>query len=118
MDALKRAIEAALPKWLYRAITIPYHMLWALLSALWYGRPGKELTIIGITGTKGKSSVAEMLFAILSAAGHKTALAGTIRFAVGADSKPNLYKMTLPGRGFIQRFLARAVREVATHAIV
>ena len=118
MHWIHHGIEALLPRSVYRALTTPYHLLFAVLSAAWYQFPAKKLTIIGVTGTKGKSSVSEMLFAILSAAGHKTALAGTIRFAVGGESQPNLYKMTVPGRGFIQKFLARAVREDATHAIV
>lgn len=103
---------------LYRALTAPYHALWAYGAALWYGFPARKLTVIGVTGTKGKSSVTEMLFSILSAEGHKTALAGTIRFAVGEDSTPNLYKMTVPGRGFLQKFLADAVKKGATHAVI
>lgn len=103
---------------LRRTLLAPYHYLWALGSAVYYRFPAKKLTIIAVTGTKGKSSVAEMLFATLSAAGYKTALAGTIRFAIGEESRPNLYKMTLPGRGFIQQFLAEAVAKGATHAII
>jgi UDP-N-acetylmuramoyl-L-alanyl-D-glutamate--2,6-diaminopimelate ligase len=83
-----------------------------------YGLPARKLTVIGVTGTKGKSSVAEMLYTILMAAGHKTALAGTIRFAIGTESEPNRFKMTLPGRGYIQKFLARAVRSGATYAVI
>jgi UDP-N-acetylmuramoyl-L-alanyl-D-glutamate--2,6-diaminopimelate ligase len=101
-----------------RFILSPYHYLWAVLSAFWYDFPAKNMTVIGVTGTKGKSSVAEMLYVILTAAGYKTALAGTIRFAVGAESRPNLFKMTLPGRGFIQKFLAEAQNKGCTHAIV
>ena len=100
-----------------RTVLSPYHYAWALFSALWYGFPARKLTVIGITGTKGKSSVAEMLFDTLQSE-HKTALAGTIRFAIGEESKPNLYKMTLPGRGFIQKFLADAVKKGATHAVL
>jgi UDP-N-acetylmuramoyl-L-alanyl-D-glutamate--2,6-diaminopimelate ligase len=103
---------------LYRALLAPYHALWAYGSALWYGFPARKLTVIGVTGTKGKSSVTEMLFSILSSAGHTVALAGTIRFAVGEDSRPNLYKMTVPGRGFLQKFLADAVKKGATHAVI
>ncbi len=101
-----------------RTFLLPYHYLWALGSALWYGFPARSLIVIGVTGTKGKSSVAEMLHAILTLAGHKTALAGTIRFAIGGDSRPNLFKMTLPGRGFIQALLAEAVKEHCTHAVI
>ena len=105
-------------KHLRRTLLAPYHYAWAVLAALWYGFPARRLTVIGVTGTKGKSSVAEMLSAILSAAGNKTALAGTIRFAIGDESRPNLFKMTLPGRGFIQKFLAEAVEKNCTHAVV
>ena len=103
---------------LRRALLAPYHYAWALLAALWYDFPARRLTVIGVTGTKGKSSVAEMLYTIFTAAGYTTALAGTIRFALGPESRPNLFKMTLPGRGFIQRFLARALARGCTHAIV
>ena len=103
---------------LRRKLLTPYHYLWARLSAAWYGFPARRLTVIGVTGTKGKSSVAEMLHAILMVAGHTTALASTIRFAFGTESRPNLFKMTVPGRGFIQKFLAEAVAKECTHAVV
>ena len=103
---------------LRRAILSPYHYLWAIGSALYYGFPAKKLTVIGVTGTKGKSSVTEMLYTTLTATGAKTAVAGTIRFAIGSENRPNLFKMTLPGRGFIQKFLAEAVRKGCTHAVV
>ena len=103
---------------LRRTLLTPYHYAWAILAALWYRFPAEKMTVIGVTGTKGKSSVAEMLYAILTAEEHKTALAGTIRFAIGEDSRPNLFKMTLPGRGFIQKFLAEARDKKCTHAIV
>ena len=103
---------------LRRRLLAPYHYIWALLATLWYGFPAKRLTVIGVTGTKGKSSVSEMLYAILTAAEYETALTSTIRFATGSESRPNLFKMTLPGHGFIQKFLAEALAKKCTHAIV
>lgn len=118
METVKHFFESLLPRSAYRTLLLPYHFLWALLGAFYYGFPAKGLTIIAVTGTKGKSSVSEMLFAILAAAGHKTAIAGTIRFAIGDESKPNLFKMTVPGRAFLQKFLSQAVRKGATHAVL
>lgn len=99
-------------------ILLPYHALFALGSALWFGFPAKNLTVVVVTGTKGKSSVAEIINAGLEGAGYKTALAGTIRFKIGDESKPNLFKMTMPGRGFIQKFLRDAVTAGCTHAVI
>ena len=118
MGALKRFIEALVPRQLYRAIVRPYHFLITCAAALHYGFPAKKLTVILVTGTKGKSSVTEMLFATLRHAGIKAAVAGTIRFAINDETRPNLYKMTMPGRGFIQAFLAEAVAKGATHAVI
>lgn len=96
----------------------PYHFLLQWGSALLAGFPARHMVVIGVGGTKGKSTLSEMLFAILTEAGHTPALVGTIRFAIGATSEPNKKKMTMPGRGFIQRFLARARGAGATHAII
>lgn len=95
-----------------------YHGALALIMAVAYGFPAKKLIVIGVTGTKGKSTVAEMLFATLTDAGYKTALASTIRFAIGKESQPNLFKMTLQGRGFIQEFMKKALKANCTHMIV
>lgn len=115
---VKTLIRALLPSRAYQALVRPYHYLLALVAAVYYGFPARKLTVIGVTGTKGKSSVSDMLYAALQEAGYATATASTIRFAIKNESRPNLYKMTLPGRGFIQKFLAEAVKEGCTHAVV
>lgn len=95
-----------------------YHLAWAVGSARWYRHPSRRMSVVGITGTKGKTTTTEMLFAILREAGHTTAISNTIRFAVGEREERNLLKMTMPGRGFLQAFLARAAAEGATHAVI
>lgn len=118
MEALKRNIESILPRSIYRALLAPYHLAWTLLLAIRYHFPAKKLTVIAVTGTKGKSSVTEMLAACLTEAGHVVATSSTIHFRIGSETRPNLFKMTLPGRGFIQHFLAEAVQQGATHAVI
>lgn len=94
-----------------------YHFLLSFFSALISGFPSRKLFVIGITGTKGKSSVSEMMNAILEEAGYRTALANTIRFKIDKDSRRNLFKMTMPGRGFLQKFLHEAKQKDCTHVV-
>ena len=118
MGSLKRVVEFVLPRDLYRLLVAPYHLAWAVASALYYRFPARSLTVVLITGTKGKSSVTEMVAVILAEAGHVVAVSSTIHFAIGSDVRPNKFKMTLPGRGFIQKFLREAVDKGATHAVI
>ncbi|MES2225472.1 MAG: UDP-N-acetylmuramyl-tripeptide synthetase [Patescibacteria group bacterium] len=111
-------LKSILPDWLVRPLLPFYHRVLAFLLAFSYGFPARGLTVIGVTGTKGKSSVSDMLFTVLRHAGYAAAVAGTIRFAINDESEPNLYKMTMPGRGFIHSFLARARKAHCTHAVV
>ncbi|MDO8564665.1 MAG: UDP-N-acetylmuramyl-tripeptide synthetase [bacterium] len=103
---------------LIHILKLPYHYSLALLGAVIFGFPSRQLTVIAVTGTKGKSSVVELVGAILEEAGFKTASASTIHFKIGDKLERNLHKMTMPGRFFLQRFLRQAVRAGCTHAVI
>lgn len=49
----------------------------ALLSTAYFGRPAREMTMVGVTGTKGKTTTTHMIKAVLEAAGHKVGMIGT-----------------------------------------
>jgi len=95
-----------------------YHFLWALGSALWFGFPSHKITVIGVTGTKGKTTVTELLGKILEASGAKVAIANGLHFKIADREKPNLLKMTMPGRGKLQKFLAEAAAAGCRYAII
>jgi len=118
MESFKGLFEALLPRPLYRALVKPYHYFLSRSVASAHGFPAQKLKVIAVTGTKGKSSVVEMVAAILEEAGYRVAVSSTIHFRINGVTKPNLYKMTLPGHGFIQKFLAEAVEEKCDFAVV
>ncbi len=95
-----------------------YHYTLAIAGSIFYLFPSKKLFVIAVTGTKGKSSVVELVRSILAEAGYTVASASTIRFTIGQESERNLFKMTMPGRFFLQQFLRKAVRAGATHAVI
>lgn len=118
IDRIVRVLKKIVPEWLVRPLRPLYHRALSFVMAFSYDFPARSLTVIGITGTKGKSTTAEMVFSILRKAGHKTALLSTIRFAIEDDSEPNLFKMTLPGRGFAQAFMRKAIDAGCTHFVI
>ena len=111
-------IKHLIPRPLLRIIMPVYHFSLAFLGALIYRFPSQKLVVIGVTGTKGKTSTIEILNNILEAGGAKTAVLGTLRFKVGERNLRNLKKMSMPGRFFIQKFLRDAVDAGCTHAVI
>lgn len=109
MENTLRTIKKIIPRNIFSFFQPAYHFTLALLATLIYRFPSRSIKVVAITGTKGKTSTAEIVNAILEEAGYRTALAGTLRFKVGEDEERNLYKMTIPGRFFVQKFLRRAV---------
>ena len=118
MQRILLKIKKNIPQKLFKKIQPVYHYLLVIIGAIIYRFPSRKIKVIGITGTKGKTSTAEFVNAILEEAGKKTALAGTLRFKIGDKSQPNMYKMTMPGRMFIQRFLRNAVDAGCEYAII
>ncbi len=78
----------------------------ALMSAVFFGYPAeKDISVIGVTGTKGKTTTAYMIRSILEAAGHKTGVIGTIGVLIGEELVPT--DNTTPMSYDIQMYLRR-----------
>ena len=118
MNKILQILKKIIPTKIFEFFQPIYHYGMALLGALIYRFPSKKIKVVAVTGTKGKTSTVEFINAILEEAGFVTALAGTLRFKIRDESKPNMYKMTMPGRFFIQKFLRQAVDAKCDYAII
>ena len=110
MERFLFMLKKFIPRPVFDFFQPAYHWCLAMLSALWYRFPSREMKVVGITGTSGKTTTAEMLFRIFSEAGFKTATSNGLYFRILGASEPNLLKMTTPGRFRIQKFLRDAKR--------
>ncbi|WP_282924082.1 UDP-N-acetylmuramoyl-L-alanyl-D-glutamate--2,6-diaminopimelate ligase [Mediterraneibacter massiliensis] len=80
----------------------------ALMSAAYFGYPAEKLKIIGITGTKGKTTTTYMIKSILEGVGHKVGLIGTIEAIIGEKRIPAAN--TTPESYTIQQYFAQMVK--------
>jgi UDP-N-acetylmuramoyl-L-alanyl-D-glutamate--2,6-diaminopimelate ligase len=95
----------------------------ALLADAFFDHPSRALTLIGITGTNGKTTTSFLAESVLRAAGHRTGLIGTIQYRIGDEG--TAAGQTTPEAVELQSLLARmrgagvtaAAMEVSSHAL-
>ncbi len=95
----------------------------AAIAANFYGRPAEKLSLIGVTGTSGKTTTTKMIEAILDATGEPVGLIGTIEYRAGDERL--MADRTTPDAIVLQQWFAKmrdagvrqAVMEVSSHAL-
>ena len=90
----------------------------AWLAAAWYDFPARHLTVIGVTGTDGKTSTSNLLFAILRQAGLQVGLLSTIKAVIGLEEEPLALHVTTPEAPVVQSYLRRMVDAGLTHCVL
>jgi UDP-N-acetylmuramoyl-L-alanyl-D-glutamate--2,6-diaminopimelate ligase len=99
-------------------LRLGYHHFRAFLAALRFGFPARKLTVIGITGTDGKTTTVGMAAHILHEGGISCGALSTAFFRVRDSVEWNETQKTSPSPFIVQKFLRRLVREECTHAVL
>ncbi|MBD3281132.1 UDP-N-acetylmuramyl-tripeptide synthetase [Candidatus Uhrbacteria bacterium] len=95
-----------------------YHYILSHLAAVYYGHPSREMIVIGVTGTNGKTSTAYMIAKALEADGSKTGCTTTAIFKVADKEWLNNTKMTMLGRFQLQKLLRQMVTAGCKYAVI
>jgi UDP-N-acetylmuramoyl-L-alanyl-D-glutamate--2,6-diaminopimelate ligase len=88
------------------------------LAAAWHGFPSRQLVLIGVTGTDGKTTTASLIHSILLAAGLKAGLISTVNAVIGDETLDTGFHVTTPEAMDVQGYLARMVRAGLTHCVL
>ena len=90
----------------------------AQLAAAWYNKPAEKLVMIGITGTDGTTTTANLLHGILTSAGLATGMITTVNAVIGDRVQETGFHVTTPPAMQVQHYLAQMVEAGMTHCLI
>lgn len=111
---MKKLIKKFIPE----NLILFYHYLAARLAAVYYGFPSKKMIVVGVTGTKGKTSTVNFIWSCLRAAGEKAGIISTANIRINEKEFLNKYHMTMPGRFALQKLMAKMVKSGCRFCVV
>ena len=102
-----------------------YHLLQAVVALIIYGFPARKMTVIGVTGTDGKTTTSSIIYHILREAGVKAALITSVSAVIDGKSFSTGFHVTTPGSLALQKYIKKAqkagikylVLEVSSHGL-
>ena len=112
MKEIKRLIPIDNPFRLY------YHQAKWIVANMYYGNPSRDMVIIGVTGTNGKTTTTNLIASGLKSTGKKVFMFSTVNYRIGDTEYVNQTKFTSPDPFFLQKLLSEAQKEWCTHAVI
>lgn len=95
-----------------------YHLLVAIVANIWFGFPARKLTVIGVTGTDGKTTTTTLIYEILKEAGFKASMITSVHAVVAGKTFDTGFHVTTPSAFFVQRCLRKALNAGETHVVL
>lgn len=95
-----------------------YHLAIAILANIWFGWPSRKLTVIGVTGTDGKTTTTTLIYEILKKAGYKASKITSVHAIVGKREYDTGFHVTTPNPWYVQKYLREALESGNTHMVL
>jgi len=118
LDKILYRTKKLIPKLVFNFFAPYYHAGLAHLGSIIYGNPSKSVKVIGVTGTKGKSTSVFLISKIFEGAGIPVAAIGSLGFKIKEKEWPNTLKMTMPGRFKLHKFFYEAKKAGCKYVIL
>lgn len=99
---------------MWQAVKNVYHLLIALGASVFYGFPAKKLTVIGVTGTDGKTTTSSLIYHILKTAGFSVSLVSTVGAVINENSSDIGFHVTTPSSIKLQGLLHMLARKTSS----
>ncbi len=93
-------------------------MFVAIAANIWFGFPSRKLTVIGITGTDGKTTTTTLIYKILKDAGFKTSMITSVHAVIAGKAYDTGFHVTTPTAWWVQKYLRDAVNHGDTHFVL
>lgn len=107
-------MKSLLKKFVPESLLLLYHKISGWAAAAWHGFPAREMIVVGITGTKGKTSTANYVWSVMHAGGYKAGLISSANFRFDDIEEPNPHHMTMPRPFLIQKKMREMVKRGIT----
>ena len=123
-DAVRRGAAAVVGMQPQAEMDVPYIQVddsrkaLAALAAAWHGFPARKLTVIGVTGTDGKTTTTNLINQILVQAGIRTGMISTVNAVIGSQEVDTGFHVTTPDAPDVQAYLAEMVKAGLTHVVL
>jgi UDP-N-acetylmuramoyl-L-alanyl-D-glutamate--2,6-diaminopimelate ligase len=123
-NAIERGAAAVVGIRPVHGLSVPYiqvddtNRALAYLAAAFHGFPARHLTVIGVTGTDGKTTTCNLIYRILVEAGLRAGMISTVNAVIGNEVIDTGFHVTTPEATDIQDYLDRMVRAGLTHVVL
>jgi len=123
-DAINKGAAAVIGECRVSISKVPYfqtgnsRLALAHLAAAYYGFPSRKLTVIGVTGTDGKTTTVNLIYNILVSCGLKAGMISTVNAVIGDEVIDTGFHVTTPEAPKIQQLLRKMVDHGLTHVVI